>query len=306
MSINAWGSDDPAEVAKGGTGNATLTDHGVLLGSGTAAVTPTAAATNGQLLIGSTGADPSIATPTGDSNEITLTLGAGSLAIGIADNAIMPGNAAMTVPVGTTAQEPVAADGKIRYDSDTEKLRASINGAWVNIPSGGAGALVYLATSTITSSTATVEFDNTYINTYNSFLVTYHVVPVSTSRLLVRISNDNGSTFHSTGYAGVGATVGGGLYRSTTDFIFTFNTNTVLTTAGRGAWGSFILNNMTSSSLMTGCNGSLTFNSASDLSLSGVGGGIYPVTEANDAIQILMSTGNIATAEVHLYGIAES
>lgn len=45
-------------VTHGGTGAATLTDHGVLLGSGTAAVTPLAALDDDQLLLGSTGADP--------------------------------------------------------------------------------------------------------------------------------------------------------------------------------------------------------------------------------------------------------
>ena len=45
-------------VADGGTGASTLTDHGILLGSGTAAITPLGVATNGQLPIGSTGADP--------------------------------------------------------------------------------------------------------------------------------------------------------------------------------------------------------------------------------------------------------
>ncbi len=46
-------------VPYGGTGLATITDHGVLLGSGTGAITPTAAGTSGQpLLSGGAGADP--------------------------------------------------------------------------------------------------------------------------------------------------------------------------------------------------------------------------------------------------------
>lgn len=46
-------------VAQGGTGAATLTDHGVLLGSGTGAITPTAVGATGEVLIGNTGADAS-------------------------------------------------------------------------------------------------------------------------------------------------------------------------------------------------------------------------------------------------------
>ena len=48
----------PLPVSSGGVGAATLTAHGVLLGEGTSPVTPTAAMTNGQLLVGQTSADP--------------------------------------------------------------------------------------------------------------------------------------------------------------------------------------------------------------------------------------------------------
>jgi hypothetical protein len=43
-------------VANGGTGATSLTNGGVLLGSGTGAITALGQATNGQLVIGSTGA----------------------------------------------------------------------------------------------------------------------------------------------------------------------------------------------------------------------------------------------------------
>ena len=72
---------DPLAVGKGGTGAATLTDHGLLVGSGTDAVTVLAAATNGQIPIGSTGADPVLATITGTANQITVTNDAGSIAL---------------------------------------------------------------------------------------------------------------------------------------------------------------------------------------------------------------------------------
>lgn len=46
-------------VSNGGTGRATLTNHGVLIGAGTSAITQLAAATNNQILVGNTSADPS-------------------------------------------------------------------------------------------------------------------------------------------------------------------------------------------------------------------------------------------------------
>jgi hypothetical protein len=60
----AWGPTDigitqiPVLPAQGGTGLATITDHAVMLGSGTGAVTPMAVGATGQVIIGQTGADP--------------------------------------------------------------------------------------------------------------------------------------------------------------------------------------------------------------------------------------------------------
>ena len=68
-------------VADGGTGASTLTDGGVLLGSGTSAITATAVLANGELLIGDNSTDPTVATLTGTSNQITVTNGGGSITL---------------------------------------------------------------------------------------------------------------------------------------------------------------------------------------------------------------------------------
>lgn len=72
-------------VANGGTGIASCTDGGVMLGSGTGAVTCTSVLTNGQLLIGDGTTDPTLATLTGTADEITITNGAGTITIDIPD-----------------------------------------------------------------------------------------------------------------------------------------------------------------------------------------------------------------------------
>lgn len=72
---NAINSNIPIEVTKGGTQIASVTDHGIMVGSGTGAVVPLAEASDGQIPIGSTGNAPTLA---------TLTAGAG---IGIANAA---------------------------------------------------------------------------------------------------------------------------------------------------------------------------------------------------------------------------
>jgi|TARA_R110002110_G_scaffold150598_6_gene342683 hypothetical protein len=66
-------------VANGGTGATTLTDGGVLLGSGTGAITPLGQATNGQLVVGSTGADPVLATLASAGATVTITNTAGGI-----------------------------------------------------------------------------------------------------------------------------------------------------------------------------------------------------------------------------------
>lgn len=64
--------------------NSGLTLHGVLIAQNNSAFLASAAATNGQLLIGATGADPAFATPTSSDGSITFTLGANTLSAQVA------------------------------------------------------------------------------------------------------------------------------------------------------------------------------------------------------------------------------
>jgi hypothetical protein len=91
----------PLTVPLGGTGATTFTDHGVLIGSGTSAVDSLAVGSNGQLLVGSTGADPVFATLASILGTITRTAGAGTLNIDVANYAT--GTWTPTVTGQTTA-----------------------------------------------------------------------------------------------------------------------------------------------------------------------------------------------------------
>lgn len=71
-------------VNKGGTGAATLTDHAILIGSGTDAVSNPGVLSSGQLLIGYAGADPSAATLT-EGEAIDVGNAAGSITISAED-----------------------------------------------------------------------------------------------------------------------------------------------------------------------------------------------------------------------------
>jgi len=66
-------------VASGGTGLTTVTSGSIVIGQGTAALKVVGAATNGQLVIGSTGADPVLATLASAGGTVTITNSAGGI-----------------------------------------------------------------------------------------------------------------------------------------------------------------------------------------------------------------------------------
>lgn len=74
----------------------------------------------------------------GTANEIDVANGngVGNPTIGLADNAIMPGTGAMTVPKGTTAQRPVGVNGQLRYNEDDNGFEVYANGNWTAFGQG--------------------------------------------------------------------------------------------------------------------------------------------------------------------------
>jgi hypothetical protein len=87
---------------------------------------------NGLVVLSTAGGITS-ATITGTSNQIAVTNGngiSGNPTVGLADNAIMPGTGSMTIPVGTTAQQPSGNVGMIRYDTTQSAFYGYSTGAW--------------------------------------------------------------------------------------------------------------------------------------------------------------------------------
>lgn len=113
----------PLEVQYGGTGAVSLADGGILLGSGTSAITVTAQPTNGQLLIGSTGVDPVLGTLTAPAAGLTITEGAGSITFALADD--------------LAALEAMAGTGiVVRSASDTYVQRTIAGTAPITVTNG--------------------------------------------------------------------------------------------------------------------------------------------------------------------------
>lgn len=136
---NAINSNIPIEVTKGGTGAASLTDHGVLVGSGTAAVDALAVGTTGQLLVGVTGADPAFdSTASADFTFTTATAGATRvLNITNTDNTNASSNARVNIQTGGSS----AGDPNIQFNiaginnyvmgidnSDSDRFKISYGG----------------------------------------------------------------------------------------------------------------------------------------------------------------------------------
>ena len=112
----------PVSIANGGTGDTSLTLDGVLYGNGTSPVGVTGAGSNGQVLIGATGAAPAFAT-VGGTQGVTLTTGANSLSIGLVNvpNSALA-NSSITVAAGTgisVAGSPVSLGGTVTISAAT-------------------------------------------------------------------------------------------------------------------------------------------------------------------------------------------
>lgn len=73
MAIKNAIGDKPLTVPEGGTGNATFTQNGILVGNGTSAISSIDSATNGQLFIGATAAAPAWASLVSGDSTVTIT-----------------------------------------------------------------------------------------------------------------------------------------------------------------------------------------------------------------------------------------
>lgn len=86
----------------------------------------------------------------GTADQISVANGNGSggnPTISFANNPILPGTGAVTVPVGTTAQTPIGTGGQIRFNSDSQVFEGYADGAW-NAFSLAGGVSTFSAGST--------------------------------------------------------------------------------------------------------------------------------------------------------------
>ena len=146
--LSALTLDTALSVGSGGTGASTLTDGGVLLGSGTGAVTSLARLTAGQVVIGSTTGDPVNATLTGGSG-IAITEGDGTITIaadGLGAGTVTQVDTSGTVNGLTLTGGPITTTGTITLGgtlaniANTALTNSTVSYGGVSLALGGTDA----------------------------------------------------------------------------------------------------------------------------------------------------------------------
>ena len=218
---SAINSENPIQVGRGGTGAASLTDHSVLVGSGTGAITPVAMNTNGMVLIGSNGADPVAATIT-QGTGITVTNGAGIITVTstLGDPVTVPkggtGETSLTdhAPLIGSGTNPVTALGVM----GSGQLMIGSAGAdpVIASPTGSNGTTVTLGAGTLdissaypgwefvekidASDDASIIFDDIGSQKCYMFVLDDVVGANDGAQLEMEVSNNNGTSWQTSGY----------------------------------------------------------------------------------------------------------
>ena len=164
-------------VTNGGTGRATLTNHGVLVGAGTAAVTQLAVGPADTVLLGNANADPSFGTvPNAALNFSSITLANGT-GITVTGSPVSLGGTAtisLNTPVsiangGTNATSMTNTDGVVYYDGS--KLNTTLVGTVGEVlTSNGTGVAPTFQNPA--ASSISITGDNAVTLTGNSFTFT--------------------------------------------------------------------------------------------------------------------------------------
>lgn len=151
-------------VPYGGTGAPTFIDGGILLGSGTDAITALGVATNGQIPIGDGTKDPVLDTITATANETDVTNGAGTITIGLPDDVIITGDLTISgddLFMATNTDRFLLIGDGTNFNPEVLNLGADTTGNYVADVADGTGID---GTATGEGSTYTPTFDSTELD----------------------------------------------------------------------------------------------------------------------------------------------
>lgn len=173
-----------------GSDGVSITNGNGVSGNPTVALTGTVLslanlASTGMLSIGGGSVNARVLTGTASEIDITNGNGTGNPTFRIANNAVFPGTGGVRVPVGTTAQRAVGADGLIRYNTDLNAFEVYEDGSWSSLPTG---AVTLINTGTgltggpITT-TGTISIDSTVVTLTGSQALTNKTISGSNNTL---------------------------------------------------------------------------------------------------------------------------
>ena len=267
------------EVASGGTGANSLTDGGILLGSGTGVITATGQPTTGQLLIGITGSDPTLATLTaGTGVAIDDTTTPGAIEISAT------GSGGTVTSVGLTGGSALTITGSPVTSSGT-----------INIAGAGTSSQVVLGDltlGTLTSGTMS-SFDLTGDNSITDIISNGDTVDIAGGTAITTVGNGpaTGSvTVNLDDTAVTPATYGSATQvgQFTVDQQGRITSATNVTIAGGGGSGVDVENSgvalgtATTLNFSTNLAASLLGSTATITASGGSGSGNQPVYKAHD------------------------
>ena len=158
VALNENGTLKTVAVGVGGTGATTLTDGGVLLGSGTGAVTAMAVLSDGEMIVGDGAGDP---VPESGAT-LRTSIGVGSIATQAADAVNIDGGAIDGVTIGTNSVVTDLRVDNLKADGNTISVTDS-NGDLTLTPNGTGSIIVNGplqvdgTTTTVNSTTLTVD-----------------------------------------------------------------------------------------------------------------------------------------------------
>jgi hypothetical protein len=233
-------------------------------------------------------------------------------------------NSAITIALGSTfradfldifssATNAITGSGTIRYGIITYTGTSSTNNVttqtpFVTQPSISSGSLVKIQTLTASAS-ANISFTSGITATYNTYFVVINGLQPATnaSQLLLTLSTNGGSSYLVTGYKALcnnlNNTGAGGAYLTTA-----FNLSEAADISNSATLpfnASFYLYNLTNGTTPA-ISGTGTYNSTvAGNTNSSVIGGFGPTTITVNAIQFIMSTGNITAGTFTLYGVTQ-
>lgn len=157
---------DQVQVSEGGTGTNTLLDGGILIGNGTGAIQSIGPMTDGTVLIGRTGLDPSVALLTAGSG-ITITPASGSITIAQGVTVPTTFNADSGSAQAAVNVLDVVGGSGVNTSASGSEIVINIDSP-VTVATGGtgstsftAGSVIFSDGSILTEDNANLFFDNT-------------------------------------------------------------------------------------------------------------------------------------------------